>query len=281
MTSRRRPTGPLSEAVIVALAKLVDDAQTDRRDPSHNDLEFQISRAGLVIADPHKHGQTVGKAKRLRAVLVWSLENDPEKGEELVASLLSTLRGCGGFSPKSSNFVGADQVAAAVSVFREEGFLLSADGVLLPVALESLHGQELTAALKAYVVRAKRGITDAALLVGTGKDLIEATAKHVLVERMGHDPRQMDFPVLLGQAFFALGLATPEESSAPGEHPRRRLERALFEAACSVNTLRNREGTGHGRPWLPSVKPHEARMAVEVIGLVSEYLLLALKPPSQ
>ncbi|SRR6266516_1587664 len=271
---------PLNDAIVVALSKLVADAQTERRDPSHNDLEFQIARAGLGAADPNKQGQVLGKAKRVRAVLTWALENAPANGEELVAGIVSTIRGCGGFNPQSPNYVGADQIASAALAFREEGFVLASDGVLTPLALDSLHGRELTAALRAYVQRAKRGVTDAALLVGTGKDLLEATAKHVIMERMGQEPPQMDFPNLLGQAFYALGLATPNEQSQPGEHPRRRIERALYEAGCAVNTLRNRDGTGHGRPWLPSVKPHEARMAVEVIGMVSEYLLTALRPPS-
>lgn len=275
----RRERGPLSEAVIIAVSKLVADAQTERRDPSHYDLEFVIRGVGLASADPNKQGQTLGKAKRVRAVLTWALENAPTKGEELVASLIGTIRGCGGFNPESPNYVGAHQIASATASFREEGFVLGLDGVLAPIALDSLHGQELTAALRAYVQRAKRGVADAALLVGTGKDLLEATARHVLVERMGQAPSHMDFPTLLGQAFYALSLAAPHEPPQSGEHPRRRIERALYEAGCAVNTLRNREGTGHGRPWLPSVKQHEARMAVEIIGMVSEYLLVALRPP--
>lgn len=280
MTTTGRQRAPLSDAIVVAVSKLVADAQTERRDPSHDDLRFQFNRAGLAAGDPNQQGQTIGKAKRVRAVLTWALENAPSKGEELVAGLISTIRGCGGFNPQSPHYVGADPIASAVAAFREEGFSLGLDGVLTPVALDNLHGAELTGALRAYVQRAKRGVADAALLVGTGKDLLEATAKHVLIERMGHEPGQMDFPTLLGRAFYILGLATPQEPPQPGEHPRRRIERALYEAGCAVNTLRNREGTGHGRPWLPSVKPHEARMAVEIIGLVSEYLLIALRPPA-
>jgi hypothetical protein len=90
----------------------------------------------------------------------------------------------------------------------------------------------------------------------------------------------MDFPTLLGQAFYALSMATPADNKAPGEHPRRRLERALYEAGCSVNALRNREGTGHGRPWLANVKDDERRMAVEVMGVVAGYMLRALKSTS-
>ena len=60
---------PLSDPVIVAVSKLVDDSQVDTREPSHSDLEFQIKKAGLTQADPKTHGQTVGKAKRVRTIL--------------------------------------------------------------------------------------------------------------------------------------------------------------------------------------------------------------------
>jgi hypothetical protein len=54
----------------------------------------------------------------------------------------------------------------------------------------------------------------------------------------------------------------------------RKIERALFDLACAVNQLRNREGTGHGRPWLPSVTEAEAKIATEAMGNIVEYLLL-------
>ena len=54
---------PVNDAAIYALARLVDDAQTDRRDPSHSDIEFQINKAGLTSADPNKEGPPIGKAK--------------------------------------------------------------------------------------------------------------------------------------------------------------------------------------------------------------------------
>ena len=55
--------------------------------------------------------------------------------------------------------------------------------------------------------------------------------------------------------------------------PQHRLQRALYEAACAVNTLRNKQGTGHGRPWLPSVTVEEARHATQVMGVVGDLLL--------
>ena len=85
-------TAPLSDAVIFALARLVDDAQSETREPSHSDLDFQISRAQLTAGDPKAQGQLVGKAKRVRGVLSWALENNVGNGQKLVVTLLSFLR---------------------------------------------------------------------------------------------------------------------------------------------------------------------------------------------
>lgn len=125
-----------------------------------------------------------------------------------------------------------------------------------------------------YIRRAKRGATDAALLVGTGKDLLEAVCGHIMQERVGYVPTT-NFPTLLGQLFVEVGLATPENKPVPGEPAIRRVERAMYELACSLNMLRNKEGTGHGRPWLPTVTDAEARMAVESMGAIAERLLAA------
>ena len=100
MTAANNPSAPLTDAIIVAVAQLIDDAQTDRRDPSHSDLEFHLSRAGLRGGDPNSQGQTVGKAKRVRSTLSWALENDPEGGAVFVGSLVALVRGHGGFRPR-------------------------------------------------------------------------------------------------------------------------------------------------------------------------------------
>ena len=210
----RKPRAPLSDATLIAVAKLVDDAQSDAsREPTHSDLEFQIKRAGLAAADPKSQGQTVGKAKRVRAVLSWALDHAPDKGEALIAALVTMVRAKGGFRPSSPNYVGSEAITDAMEAFRLEGFTLTSDGELQPTAVDTLTGTKLTDALEAYVRRARRGSEDAALLVGTGKDLLEATAAHVLSECFGQYPQQANFPTLLGQAFTALGLATPAFSA--------------------------------------------------------------------
>lgn len=73
-------TAPLSDTIITALSRLIDDSQVEKREPSHSDLTFIISRVELTKVDPKFQGQIVGKAKRVRAILSWALENNPAKG---------------------------------------------------------------------------------------------------------------------------------------------------------------------------------------------------------
>ncbi|MGB3340823.1 MAG: abortive infection family protein [bacterium] len=268
---------PINDTVIYALARLVDDAQKERRYPSHSDIEFQINKADLTCADPNKKGSPVGKAKRVRAVLMWGIENRQESAEFFAASVISSVRACGGFRNSSPNFVGLDEIRNLSDSLKPLGISLAEDGSLSPISLEGLFGEKLTEALEIYVDRAKKGIDDAALVVGTSKDLIEAVAAHVLQELWGQYPTDANFPMLLGQAFTALDMSTIAEKESPGEHPRKNMERKMFELACTINKLRNKQGTGHGRPWLPDITQDEARAAIEFIGTISEKMLAKLK----
>jgi len=273
-TEMKKISAPLNDAIIVAVAQVVDDAQCARRDPSHSDLEFHINRANLTSGDPISRGETVGKAKRIRATLNWALENDYEAGSHLVTSLIALVRGHGGFRETSPNYVGSEAITNLISALDNEGFELTLDGHLRPKVLENLSGIVLTEALMAYVRRAKRGINDAALITGTGKDLVEAVAAHILEQRYGGYSTTSNFPTLLGRVFIELGLATPQEAVLPGEAANKRVERAMYELACGINQLRNKQGTGHGRPWISTITDDEARMAVEMMGTIAGRLLL-------
>src|SRR5205823_1699074 len=136
--------------------------------------------------------------------------------------------GLGGFRPESSNFVGAEALANAQAAFAAEGFILGSDGALSRRLLETLQGVETTVILEQYIKRALAGSEDDALVVGVAKDLLEATAAHVLVERYGTYSTSSNFPTLLGQAFTALGLATPQTPPAIGEPAQRELERSMY-----------------------------------------------------
>ena len=112
MADTRLTAAPLTDAVIAALSRLVDDAQSPSgfRQPSHSEIKEQFRRAGLLDVDPNKGGKPIGKAKRVRAVLQWAIENNIEAGEKLVFHLLGVVRGVGGFRDGSPNFVGLDPI---------------------------------------------------------------------------------------------------------------------------------------------------------------------------
>lgn len=270
----KQASAPLTDAVIAALAKLIDDSQTTKRQPSHSEIQDQFQRAGLLHVDPGQDPRPVGKAKRVRAVLQWAIENEIEKGERLVYLLVTLVRGVGGCRESSPNFVGAESIEDLRDAFASEGFKLTETGDLLPVVLESLAGRELTDALKAYVRRARRGVLDAALVTGAGKDLVEAVAAHVLVQRFGTYSISQNFPTLVGQAFVAVGLCAVKQHQ---HTPQEQMDLALYDLACAVNRLRNREGTGHGRPFDANVTPSQARAAVQAMGLVAARLIDALE----
>lgn len=264
---------PLSDSIITAISKLVDDAQVDSREPSHSDLEFQIEQAGLTQADPKTHGRTVGKAKRVRSTLNWALENDIKAGSKLVHLILSQIKALGGFRDTSQNYVGHESIRNLISVFDSENFSLSENGDIHPKVLATLKGKHLTKALEKYAERAKRGSEDAALLSGTGKDLLEATAKHIIQSKYGTSPKNANFPALLGQAYAALQMATPQTPKAGAEPAIKDYERALFEVAVAVSTIRNKEGTGHGRPNVTALSVDDSSSLIETVGIVAGFLL--------
>jgi hypothetical protein len=261
--------GALSDAVITAVARMVDDAQQERRAPSHSDLTFLLEQVGLKQADLPT---PAGKEKRIRYVLTWAIEHDPDRGEQLVARLIAMMRGFGGFRSDSPNYVGDDAIENARRAFASEGLVLTNGGELHRRLLESLDDPETPHVLRSYIHRANRGADDAALVLGTGKDLLEAAAAYVLLVRFG-EYSYVNFPTMLGQAYVALGLATPQIRPEPGEPPWREVERDLFDLGCAVNRLRNKEGIGHSRPFLPSVSDEQARAAIQSMGIIAQVLL--------
>lgn len=269
---------PVNDTVVHAFSQLVDDSGNSGtyREPSHSDIEFQVNASGLGSVDPKQQGQVIGKAKRVRAVLYEAMTANPAAASQFAIGLLGKIRACGGFRTGSTNFVGIEAIANAKSACESVGFVLADDGTLAPKVLEALRGPELTEALLGYARRAQRGSEDAALLAGTGKDLLEATAAHVLMTIRGSYPTGANFQALLGMAFIALDLAVPEMPEAQGESPVRAMERGLFTTALGINRVRNKQGSGHGRPWLPTLTDAEAKAAIECVGTVASYLLAKL-----
>ncbi|AJS58272.1 abortive infection family protein [Paenibacillus sp. IHBB 10380] len=272
-----KKTAPLTDAIIIAVSKLIDDAQADvKREPSHYDLDMLLKKVGLAHADPRTQGQQVGKSKRIRIALNWAIEKDFNSGERLVGFLISNIRGYGGFRSESKNYCGKEPIDNLIDVFKNEGYLLTLDGELKPILLDNINEKDMTEALFAYAQRARKGAEDAALLLGTGKDLLEAVSKHVLtVKSINYQTNS--FPFILAQAFIALGMVTSQHTAQPNEAITAKYERALYDLGCAINNMRNKEGTGHGRPFMPTITQAEAYSAIQSIGIISDYMIRKLK----
>jgi hypothetical protein len=55
-----------------------------------------------------------------------------------------------------------------------------------------------------------------------------------------------------------------------------KYERAIFTMAMSINKVRNRDGTGHGKLCISSLSKYESRSIIEAVGVISEFLLSRL-----
>lgn len=266
---------PLTDAIATAVSQLVQA----ERPPSHDQLDRLFQRVGLASADPRTQNPMVGKLKRVRGVLTHALDSNPDAGAQLVSLLIDAIRAGGGFRPTSPSFIGDGPLRDAQDAFRSEGYDLDTEGILRPSLLDNLNEADLNEALARYVRRARAGAQDAALVTGSGKDLLEAVARHVLVTRTGAYDERMGFPGTLFHAFDQKGLATPAgpvmEAIEKGldDDPRRRLAQLLYLLGVAINRLRNAEGTGHGRPFAPTVSDLEAKVAVEAMAIIGEFLL--------
>lgn len=265
----------LTDEIVSAVARFFEGGHG----PSHDELSRLFRRTGLQAADPTTPGEQIGKMKRVREVLGYALDTNPDAGNKLVVSLVGAIKARGGFRSTSDEYAGEDVVTAAREAFAAAGYELDPEGNLHQRLLSDLRGVQATEALRAYVRRAHAGSSDAALVGGTAKDLAEATARHVLVERTGVYPSGENFPGTLYQAFDRLGLAVPDPKSLNDldRDARRAMAQSLWLLGCAANRLRNQEGTGHGRPSPTTLTDEEARLSIQAMGLIAQLLLDAME----
>jgi Abortive infection C-terminus len=271
MATTRLPT--LTPEVVHAVEPLA----SQHSPVSHDQLSRIVSGVGLSRWDP---GPSEGKVKRLRSVMQHALAHDKAAGARLAYRLIAAVRASGGFRSDSQTYVGDAAYENLRDAYRVSNYELDRDGELRPRLLEHVPATEQHEALRSYVRRIQQGATDAALVTGTGKDLLEATARHVLHDR-GRSYAGHDFPGTLFHAFAAENLSTPPTSvielvtGGLSDDARERFQQTLYLLGCAVNRLRNEQGTGHGRPFKPNVTNTEAKLAAQAMALISELLLSA------
>ena len=264
----------LTDALITAIAGLIPPSTSGAfRKPSHIDLDDAFRRHGLTELDPKNSPhqlEKIGKQRRVSAVLQCAKDKCPEKGGAFAVQFVGQLRGWGVFNQKSDNYVGPQAISNAENAFHEVGLILTSEGGLLQINLDSLSGSELTDALKIYAHRAIRGDQDAALIAGTSKDLVEATVKHFLEMRGVEFKEKAPFPMLVMLVF--LHLQQSDIAMSDGGYYCDMLNK-ITTMAEGVNNLRNKEGTGHGRTTPPKLTLQQAKTVARFSGAISAFLL--------
>jgi hypothetical protein len=136
---------------------------------------------------------------------------------------------------------------------RRDGYVFDEDtGHLHPIGPRlpetALSGLKDPSAICEHLGRIQRAAgDDPALAIGSAKELIESTAKVVLVERGLPVDDKADMPALISQAQKALGLHPSTTTPGPdGSDPVKKILGSVTGIAVGVNELRNRAGTGHG-----------------------------------
>ena len=154
---------------------------------------------------------------------------------------------------RGPSYLSWDQFVLAM---KRDGYDVTEDGQIDPVgkapglpegALAQLRDP---AAIEEHLDRIRRSMdSDPALAVGSAKELIESTAKVVLLERgITWDERKDDMPALITKAQKALLLHPSTTTPGPdGSDAVKKILGGAATVALGVAELRNRGyGTGHG-----------------------------------
>lgn len=260
---------PASAEIAAALGRFF----TGGSGPRHSSLTSVFTAHGFGDVAPYVDGLP-NKEDRVRQTIIEAARS-PRRARGLVDALLGEMRAERCFYTDSHDFDKA-KVITAQQAFRRAGWMLADDGVLSSLGAVDLDtgGREV---LDEQLGRLRKATDDPALLLGTAKELLESVAKFVL-EGLGAEPRKnADFGELWYLARERLGLLPESISSTePGAQSVKKILGNAWVIAEQVNTLRCREGTGHGRTLPTGVTPEVALLVVREACSVAELTLRTL-----
>lgn len=243
--------------------------------PRHTDISAVFAQTGYADADPYDPAEgTPNKEARVRTVLSAAVRR-PRRARELMDGLLSEMRAHGCFDRGSGSFE-EPKFSALQRALAMIGWALSEDAVLSPVGVIDL-GTGGRRALDDQLARLRRATDDPALLLGTAKDMLEAVAKFVLEELEFPYREGADYAELWYLARERLGLHPKDiDATVAGGAQVRQILQSAWSIADSVNALRSREGTGHGRTLPTGVLPEMAMYVVREACSMAEFTLQTL-----
>ena len=165
------------------------------------------------------------------------------------------------------------EVASLRGALLQRGWSLDHEGRLAPVGNIDLEVGDRQA-LNDQLNRLRRNTEDAALLLGTAKELLESVGKFVLEENGRMPDRRIDFPEVMTLSMDLLGVMPSQvDATTEGGKQLRKVYQAIRTVVEAINELRNDHGTGHGRTLPSGVSVEAARFMIRQATMVAEMLL--------
>ena len=246
--------------------------------PSHGGLDGIFSKLAIDAPKRDSQGVDVNKVKRLREAFVQADSHGESAAARLVSEIVAEMRFKGVFS--STDDQTQELVGGLRTSLARAGALLREDGRLESLAL----GPAIEAGGRQTIDRLQQRLRDPQLdpgaILGTSKDLLEATAKHLLKE---HNPAVVagDMPGVVGQAMRAAGLTTkPSEIDSTNAKAVAALRQQVIRTAEAVTKTRNTGGDGHGHLEPTDVSPELANYIRHLTLAAVTYLLDEVKRPT-
>lgn len=125
------------------------------------------------------------------------------------------------------------------------------------------------------LLRAKAA-SDGPLVVGSAKELCEAIAKVIIAERGGVPAASASMSELITMAHKLLEFQPGEGLANDAET--RKVAQGLKSVVVGLGEMRNRHGTGHGRPTATGITDEHAELAFDAAMLWSSWALRRLEP---
>ncbi|MDC8993691.1 abortive infection family protein [Mycobacterium marinum] len=239
---------------------------------THAKLTAAFVGSGFGDAAPYDEvTHTPNKEIRVRRAIQAAVRR-PARARQLIDSLLRDLRAGGHFDDDS---IPADALSRARRAFRKQGWILSDVGDLSEVSINLDTGGR--PALNEQLHRLQQANEDPALALGSAKDLLEAVAKFVLSELDWPIGKNADFGELWYFARERLNILPQQVAGdTPGANHIKAVLQSGWAIAEQVNSLRNLQGTGHGRTLPTGVTAELARLVVREACSVAEFTLSSL-----
>ncbi|MCV7593622.1 abortive infection Abi-like protein [Micrococcus sp. 140720015-1] len=231
---------PWAADVALSLSRLMEETWY----PSHGGLDTIFGKLAIDSPEIDRQGSSINKVKRLRRAFDQANARGEQAAINLVKEIIEEMRFKRVFSSsdeQTQELIGALRVSLA-----RAGALLADDGSLEPLVI----GPAIEAGGRETVGRLQGRLRDPSLdpgaILGTSKDLMEATAKHLLKECSPGVPAR-DMPAVVSQAMRAAGLSTiPSEIDSTNAKAVAALRQQVIRTAEAVTSTRNTGGDGHG-----------------------------------